>query len=185
MSNEIAWVIVDLVNDFVTGKFGSDHAKAVASKTQDTIKKLGGKITIIFTQDTHIPDDPEFKVWGEHCLMGTEGCELVDELKDVEGFKVRKRHFDSFYDSDLDGLLSAKSVKKIYISGISTDICVLHTASGAFHRYYEATIVEDLCASIDPRNHELAIKNMQKNYGFKVIGSEKFIEEVESYGRTT
>ena len=174
-----AFVIVDLVNDFVNGKFGSSNAEKAAVRTAETLD-LQPDIPVIFTLDSHIKNDPEFRVWGEHCVIGTRGSELVDALKSFEGFRIKKRHFDSFHDSDLDGLLRALNVNKIYISGISTDICVLHTAAGAFFRYYDITIVEDLCASIDPENHERALEDMKRNYGARIINSKEFIEEVKS-----
>lgn len=177
--NNMAYVVVDLVNDFVNGKFGSKEAAAVASKTAGVLRSMN-KIPIIFTMDSHIKNDPEFKVWGEHCIVGTEGSELVKDLEGIKGFKVRKRHFDSFHDSDLDGLLRALNVNKIYVSGISTDICVLHTAAGAYFRYYEITVIDDLCASIDPAHHERALEDMKRNYGARIIDSDQFLKEVRN-----
>lgn len=173
-----AIIVVDIVNDFVTGVFGSDKARETADRISGTLRKLNTGIPIIFTQDSHISGDPEFKVWGEHCIAGTEGAELYQPLREVKGYHIRKRHFDSFHDSDLDGLIRALGVEKLYIFGISTDICVEHTVSGAFFRYYAITVVDDLCASIDPETHNGAIKRMKTNYGARVITSGEFIKEV-------
>lgn len=38
----------------------------------------------------------------------------------------------------------------------------MHTASGAFYRNYDVTVVSDLCASIDENNHEDALKKLNK-----------------------
>lgn len=173
-----ALVVVDIVNDFVTGVFGSDKAKKTANLVASVLKDVQGRIPVIFTKDSHLKDDPEFKVWGEHCIDGTGGSELYPALSGFTGFHIKKRHFDSFFDSDLDGLLRAKGIKRIYLCGISTDICVLHTASGAFYRYYDITVVDDMCTSIDPSKHSEALKNMKTNYGARIISSKEFIEEV-------
>lgn len=173
-----ALVVIDIVNDFVTGIFGSARAKDTADRISKQLKRIGKEIPVIFTKDSHIKGDPEFKVWGEHCIDGTEGSQLYPALYEIEGYHIKKRHFDSFYESDLDGLLRALSVSRLYMFGISTDICVQHTVSGAFFRYYDITVVEDLCASIDPTAHKDAIERMKVNYGVRVIDSEQLIKEV-------
>ena len=97
-----AWLIVDLVNDFVTGKFGSEKGIQVAERTAEILEDLEGKITVIFTLDTHVPGDPEFSVWGEHCLIGTDGSRLYPKLKGMKGYSITKRHYDAFLGTDLD-----------------------------------------------------------------------------------
>ncbi len=165
-----AIIVVDLVHDFVDGKFGSDHAKEVAGKTREFL--LGSKnMEIVMTRDCHIRDDPEFSVWGEHCLQGTKGSELVPELSGIDSYVVTKRHYDAFYDSDLDGFLRSRRITSLLVCGISTDICVRHTVAGAFFRNYRITVVGDLCASIDPDAHEIALKEMKNIYGASVIMS--------------
>jgi len=176
-----AWIIVDLVNDFVSGRFGSERSVRVAHRTAEVLKKIKGLIPVVFTMDTHIPGDPEFKIWGEHCLQGTNASELYVSLKDFEGQRIRKRHFDSFFQSDLEGYLRAISVENVYISGISTDICVQHTSSGAFFRYFGITIISDLCTSIDEKNHDMALHFIRKSYGASIITAREFEKEISRW----
>ncbi len=170
MAEKKAIIVVDLVHDFVDGKFGSDHAKEVARKTREFLLK-SKDIVIVMTRDYHIKDDPEFSVWGEHCLQGTEGSELVPELSDINSHVVTKRHYDAFHDSDLDGFLRARRITSLLVCGISTDICVRHTVAGAFFRNYRITVLGDLCASINPDAHENALREMKNIYGASVIMS--------------
>ena len=175
-----AWVIVDLVNDFVSGKFGSERGKAVAADTAKLLDRLKDKLLVVFTLDSHVPGDPEFKVWGEHCLTGTWGSELDEHLVRHYTYGIRKRRYDAFLESDLDAYLRMHEIKRLYISGISTDICVAHTVAGAFFRYYETTVIEDLSSSIDQSDHEGAIKRMKKYYGTRTITAEEFEREVNA-----
>lgn len=178
-SGNSALLVVDIVNDFVTGVFGSEKGKQTAERIASVIGKVEGRIPVVFTKDSHISGDPEFKVWGVHCIDGTVGSQLYPALQKFEGFHIKKRHFDSFFDSDLDGLLRARNISNLYICGISTDICVLHTVSGAFFRYYDITVIDDMCSSLDPSRHEAALKDMKTNYGARIIQSQEFIREVE------
>ncbi len=179
----MAVIIVDLVNDFVSGVFGSERAKQVALDIERFLKSLDEQTMKIFTLDTHIQDDPEFKVWGEHCLIDTWGSRQVDNLAGIDGYRIRKRHFDAFHDTDLDGYLRARSVDTLYLLGISTDICVQHTAAGAYFRYYNTCIVSDLSAAISPERHLDALSFMERNYGFRILDSNKALEEINNAER--
>ncbi len=170
MKGNSAIIVVDLVHDFVDGKFGSEEAKSVVKRTRDLLSKRR-ELPLIVTRDYHMPNDPEFAIWGEHCLQGTVGSELVPEIAEFESHVITKRHYDAFYDSDLDGYLSAIGANDIYICGISTDICVRHTVAGAFFRNYSISVIEDLCAAIDPNHHAAAIKEMKSLYGVKLVKS--------------
>ena len=173
-----ALLVVDIVNDFVSGIFGSENSTEVSIRISDFLRLANGKADVIFTLDTHIPNDPEFKVWGEHCLIGTWGSQQVDSLKGVPGYRITKRHFDAFHDTDLDGYLRANGIGSLYIFGISTDICVLHTAAGAFFRYYDINVISDLCGSISPERHLEALAFMKRNYGARILTSKEALEEI-------
>lgn len=173
-----AWIIVDLVNDFVEGVFGSSRAMGVVQETSRVLSTLKDRLLIVFTQDSHIHNDPEFRIWGEHCLMDGEGSKLHRMLNGFQGYRIRKRHYDAFYDTDLQGFLLANDIRKLYISGISTDICVQHTVCGAFMRYYDISVISDLCTSIDGRRHDESLNYMSRNYGITIMNSSDFVSEV-------
>ena len=177
MASKTAFLVVDLVNDFVIGKFRSKKSEEVAKKAAVFLGNVPAGSEIIFTLDTHVKNDPEFRVWGEHCLIGTEGCELYAALRDIPGYRIRKRHYDAFFQTDLDGYLRARNVKSIVIFGISSDICVLHTCAGAFFNKYDAIVLSDLCASIDEKRHSDAMEFISRNYGFKISTSTEYLKE--------
>lgn len=172
-----AYIVVDLVNDFVTGKFGSSRAVEVAENAARFLRSLPPGSEIIFTLDTHIPGDPEFRVWGEHCLIDTDASELYHSLEGISGYRIRKRHYDAFFQTDLDGYLRARDVSHLYIFGISSDICVLHTCAGAFFHNYRASVVSDLCAAIDRKRHEDAMEFISRNYGFPIVKAENVLRK--------
>ena len=173
-----AIVVVDLVNDFVTGVFGNERAVRTAERIATFLRKVGGSLPLIFTLDTHLENDPEFAVWGRHCVSGTEGSMLVEGLSGFGGHRITKRHFDSFFDSDLDGVLRANAISQTFLCGISTDICVLHTVAGAFFRNYGISVISDLCSSIAEENHNIALDNMRRNYGARIITAEDALREI-------
>lgn len=173
-----AVIVVDIVNDFVSGIFASENSIEISTRVADFMRTVGGRKNVIFTLDTHIPNDPEFKVWGEHCIIGTWGSQQIDSLKDIPGYRITKRHFDAFHDTDLDGYLRANGIQRLYIFGISTDLCVQHTVAGAFFRYYEINLISDLCAAISPERHLEALSYMKRNYGARILTSEEALGEL-------
>ena len=173
-----AIVVVDLVNDFVSGVFGNERAQQTVRKTSMFLERVNGSLPLIFTQDTHIENDPEFAVWGTHCVSGTGGSMLAEELTKFKGYRITKRHFDSFFDSDLDGVLRSNAISHIYLCGISTDLCVLHTAAGAFFRNYRISVISDLCSSIAEEDHSVALNNMNNNYGAEIITADDALGDI-------
>lgn len=173
-----AWIVVDLVNDFVSGKFKSEGSDRVVGATAQILPKLKEDVLLVFTLDSHVPSDPEFKIWGEHCLTGTWGSELDDRLKPYYTYGIRKRRYDAFLETDLDAYLRMHDVKRVYLSGVATDVCVLHTAAGAFFRYYEISVIEDLCNGITQSGHNSAIEQMKRLYGADVISASEFRTKV-------
>ena len=171
-------LVIDMINDFVTGKFGNSNAVMAVKNAATTLKELNGRIPVVFAKDDHIKNDPEFKVWGEHALHGTYGSQIVEELQVYPDYIINKRHFDAFFDTDLDSLLRALKIHKLYIFGISTDICVEHTCAGAFFRYYDVEVVQDLCACIDNSRQISSLNNIKINYGYNAINSDKLKQEV-------
>ncbi|HDJ50851.1 MAG TPA: cysteine hydrolase [Thermoprotei archaeon] len=173
-----AVIIVDMIHDFVYGKFGSKQAQSIVPKIKELLKRAreSGAL-IVYTRDVHERNDPELAIWGEHAMKGTKGCEIIDELSPEEGdIIVEKRTYDSFYNTKLERILRERDVKDVYIVGVATDICVLHTAFGAFARGFNVHIVEDCVASISEEGHKWAIEYMSKIYGAKIIRSEELFQ---------
>lgn len=85
-------VVVDMQNDFITGVFGTDEAKAIVGRVQsiieDYINDEKSYTNIICTQDTHFEDTWDSNVESNlpaHCFIGTEGYELIEPIKYLIG----------------------------------------------------------------------------------------------------
>jgi len=89
-----ALVVVDMQNDFVRegGKLRVNTAEATIPPIRSLLEKFrSAGATVVYTQDWHMKDDPEFAIWGEHALAGSWGAEIVDELKaSREGLRDKK-----------------------------------------------------------------------------------------------
>jgi nicotinamidase-related amidase len=143
-----AVVVVDMQNDFV--KPGGTLVVPNAAATLQPIAGLLGRARaagsrVAYTQDTHCDNDPEWRIWPEHCRAGSWGWEIVEELApQPEELVCRKSRYDGFYDSWLDHYLSRVwRVEHLVIVGTVASICVLHTAASAGLRWFHIVVPAD------------------------------------------
>ncbi len=75
-ASSTAIIIVDMQNDFVrpNGKLYVPTAQATIPSIRKVLAKAReANVPVIYTQDWHFKNDPEFRIWGEHCVMNTWG----------------------------------------------------------------------------------------------------------------
>ncbi|WP_264890774.1 isochorismatase family cysteine hydrolase [Vulcanisaeta souniana] len=77
-----ALIVIDMNKDFVYGKLGNERARNLVPRLKKLIESAREeRVPIIYVGDAHLPTDPEMRVWGEHSMKGTEGAQVVDELR--------------------------------------------------------------------------------------------------------
>jgi nicotinamidase/pyrazinamidase len=113
-------------------------------------------VPIIFLVDTHAVDDPEFEMFPPHCVEGSGEDEVVPELKEFadRGTVVRKNTFSGFRGTNLDTLLERLAPDVIEVTGVCTDICVLHTVYDLRVRGYRVVVHKDLVETYDAPGHD-------------------------------
>jgi len=158
-------------------------------KARDIVPKLKklleearrAKIPIVYVCDSHREFDWEFSIWPKHCVEGTRGSEVVDELKPERGdIIVRKRRYSGFYGTDLEMVLRELGIEEVIVTGILTNICVLFTAADAFMRGFKVVVVRDCTASTSSELHEAALKIMEVALKARIVTSEELIKELTS-----
>ena len=158
-------IVIDMQNDFISEALGSDEAKKIVSYVKARIEKaIKDGEDIYFTKDTHYDDYLDTKE-GEflpvkHCIEGTRGHDICDELKPYE--KNAKNIFikNTFGYKDLPNYLS--DYDTITFLGLCTDICVVSNVilTKAFYPEKNIVVEKDGCAGTTIENHEAALKVM-------------------------
>lgn len=168
-------IVIDMQNDFVHGCLGSHEARATIEPIIEKIRNHDGDV--IFTQDTHFED---YLATHEgrylpvpHCEQGTEGWEIIPELKPyaidcVEKLTFGYVNWDSLYRWD-----QFKDATEIELCGVCTDICVISNALILRALYPEINIKVDAkcCAGVTPEKHKAALEVM-KSCHIDVYGEE-------------
>ncbi len=177
MAKKEAVIVIDMINDFVTVKLGNENAEKVVPNVKELLEKASEEdILKVFVEDTHREDDPEINHWGAHAMEDEEGSETIPELKGLANRKINKRFYDGFYKTDLELTLRQHQIERVVLIGVTTDICVQHTAAGAFFRDYEIKVVKDCTASPTREKKETALDYMESIYGAEIVESEDIME---------
>ena len=91
-------VVVDMQNDFVTGALRNEEAIKIVPDVVNKVKNatLSKDTLVIFTQDTHKENYMETQEGKNlpvpHCIEGTEGWEIINELKPFVTFYNDESH---------------------------------------------------------------------------------------------
>ena len=115
------------------------------------------------------------------CLEGTPSAETVPDLAPRAGeVVVKKRGYDAFAGTSLDGTLRARNVTSLVVTGTMTDICVLATVTAALHREYRVTVVEDGVATLWLEIQRAALDIIARAYG-RVVSVKEVVDQISSW----
>jgi nicotinamidase-related amidase len=177
-------IVVDMLNDFITGKLQVERTKYIIPNIRRLINAARENgVPVIYSNDAHYPQDVEVvNKWGNHAIKGTEGAKVIPELKPSEkDYTVEKRTYSGFYETGLDPLLRSlykgDGARTIILSGLHTHMCVRHTAADAFFRGYSIIVAKDGVEAFTQKDHEEGLKYLENVYNAKIMTVDDIIKE--------
>jgi nicotinamidase/pyrazinamidase len=193
-SGKNALVLVDLQYDFCPGG-------ALAVPRGDEVIEVANRIgrhfdIVVATQDWHPANHGSFAVnhpgrapyqvidlgglsqvlWPPHCVQGSRGAELHDQLDRRAIARVFQKGSDPAVDSysgfhdngrrhstGMGEWLRAQGVTAVYLMGLATDYCVKFTALDARRDGFEVYLIEDGCRAVElqPGDGDRALDQMR------------------------
>lgn len=178
-----ALVLIDYIYDFVEDDgalTAGKPAQAIANNIAEAINTLTEYDVLIIANDCHSIDDktsdhPESKLFPPHAIEGTKGRDnmLQDDIDKsrAQVIYLDKTRYSAFYNTGLNDILDLNNVDKLYLAGVCTDICVLHTAVDAYNYGFETVILSDCVASFDQAGHEFALNHFKNTLGMELASS--------------
>lgn len=166
-----AVLIVDMLNDFC--KDGGSMVLQEGLEAVEPIQRLiaaarAKDLPIIYINDCHRAGkyDKEFEKRAPHCIEGTWGAAVIDELTPLESdYCIPKRRFSGFYQTDLDLVLRELGVKTVIATGVVTNICVRSTCHDAFFLGYDVVVPKDCVRATGPREQESTLWDIETHFG--------------------
>lgn len=168
-------VVIDMQNDFITGRLRSPEAEAIVPNVVQKIREFDG--LVLATQDTH---DGHYLNSQEgrllplpHCIWDTEGwClhhDVQKAIEDRRDLSVRDPiiHKSTFGSDVLATVLSDMYEKNelgdVTLVGLCTDVCVIANAILLKTWIPETKIIVDAscCAGLTPFRHQIALSSMK------------------------
>ncbi len=206
-----ALILVDLQNDFMPGG-------ALPVTDGHSVVPIANRLMphfdiVVATQDWHPAEHISFAsrhagfgvgdrveidgidqiLWPDHCVQGTAGAALHDDLAVQQiHHTVRKgtqQHIDSYSGFFDNGRLQATNLAdklkdfgttRVAVMGLATDYCVKFTARDSAELGFHTTVIEDGCRGVDANTGDVdrALQDMQRA-GIEVLSSEQITGRLE------
>jgi nicotinamidase-related amidase len=162
-----ALLIIDMINDleFEDGEQLAAPARAAAERIADLKRRAkAAGMAVIYCNDNFGRWRSDFREVVDRVLTdGVRGEALARLLAPQEDdyFVLKPKH-SAFFETTLETLLRYLGVRRLIVTGITGDICVLITASDAYMRDYEIYIPADCTASVTPAENRHALDYMAR-----------------------
>src|SRR6184192_632219 len=163
--SEIALIVVDVINDldFPEAKQLVRFIPALA----DSIARLKRRakpagVPVIYVNDNFGRWRSDFRALIEHCRKG-KSRSLIEKLyPERDDYFVLKPKHSGFFSSTLETLLRYLGAKRLIITGIAGNYCVLFTANDAYMRDYALFVPSDCTVSNTSKENREALNLMRK-----------------------
>jgi biuret amidohydrolase len=180
-----ALIIIDMQRDFLDkGGYAASSGMDVSALRKpipfvaDLLKAArSSKLLVVHTREGHRPDLSDCSPvklarsreagaeigskgpLGRLLIRGEYGHDIIDELKPIDGEPiVDKPGYGAFYQTDLAQILDSHEIKRLYICGVTTEVCVHSTLRDAIDKGYDCVLVGDACGSAYLDLHDAAIR---------------------------
>jgi nicotinamidase-related amidase len=176
-----ALLVIDMQRDFLEpGGFGAalgNDVSLLASAVEPLRRVLAAArdagMLVVHTREGHRPDlsdAPPAKLArggfigadgpnGRILVRGEHGHDIIDALAPAPGEVVLdKPGKGSFYATDLELILRNRSIARLIVTGVTTEVCVHTTVREANDRGFECLVLGDCCGSYFPEFHEVALR---------------------------
>jgi biuret amidohydrolase len=190
-----ALVIIDMQRDFLEpGGFGEALGNDV-SRLQAAVTPLREVLAasrehgllVIHTREGHRPDlsdapphkvergDPSTRIgavgpMGRILVRGEPGHDIIPELYPAKDEPViDKPGKGAFYQTDLELMLRNRGIDTLFVTGVTTEVCVNTTVREANDRGFRCIVLSDCCASYFPEFHAAGLAMIKAQGG--IFGS--------------
>ncbi|MGG0658120.1 cysteine hydrolase family protein [Rummeliibacillus pycnus] len=179
-----ALIIIDYTVDFVAkngaltcGEPGQQLEEAILHHIHQFVNQ---EELVVFACDLHDENDPyhpETKLFPPHNIRNTKGRALFNHVQKLYD-KIQhlpnvvwmdKTRYSSFAGTNLEQLLRERKINNLYLTGVCTDICVLHTAIDAYNKGFETFIFKDSVASFNLAGHDWALEHFKNSLGATIL----------------
>lgn len=164
-----AVLVVDMLKDFFKegGAMVLEGGEALYAPHRRLLAAArAAGMPVLWLNQSLPPDDSLFQMRKVHCLAGSWGAEVVDELPVEESdIVIPKRRYSGFFQTTLDLTLRERGIDTVIVTGVVTNICVRSTVHDAFFLRYKVLVPEDLVMATSLNAQEVTLYDIDTHYG--------------------
>lgn len=164
----VALLLIDFINDLEfpgSEKLGPYALAAARAAAELKRRARAAGVPAIYVNDNFGRWQSRFDQAVAHCRRtGGWGRKLATLLAPRrDDYFVLKPMHSGFYQTPLALLLEHLGVRRVILTGLLADSCVVFTAHDAFLRRYRITVASDCVASMEPEYVAQALDHMRRN----------------------
>lgn len=160
-----ALLLIDVINDLAFN--GSKALVAQAESMAARLARLKRRATVAGVPTIYINDNfgrwrSDFRRTVAHCsARSSPGHRVSRRLRPTarDYFVLKPKH-SGFFDTTLDTLLETLHIRRVILTGIAGNICVLFTANDAYMREYRLFVPADCIVSITAADNVHALRQI-------------------------
>jgi len=161
-----ALLLIDVINDLAFD--GSETIVAQAESMAGPLARLKRRATAAGVPAIYINDNfgqwrSDFRRTVAHCTARSSPGHRVSRRLRPTGrdyFVLKPKH-SGFFDTTLDTLLEALRIRRVILTGIAGNICVLFTANDAYMREYKIFAPADCIVSNTAADNDHALRQIK------------------------
>lgn len=164
--SDTALLLIDVINDleFPEGEQLLEHALPMADRLLELkCRATRAGVPVIYVNDNFGRWRSDFSAQVEHCLHdGVRGRPIVERLQPGrDDYFVLKPKHSGFFATALELLLRHLGTKRVVVTGLAGNNCVLHTAGDAYLHDFEIVVPADCTASNTKELNDAALELMR------------------------
>ena len=160
-----ALLLIDVINDlaFEGSQSLVVQAEAMASRLAALKRRAAAAgVPVIYINDNFGQWRSDFRKTVAHCTArSSPGRRVSRRLRPtVKDYFVLKPKHSGFFDTTLDTLLDALAIRRVILTGIAGNICVLFTANDAYMRGFKIFTPADCIVSNTAADNDQALRQI-------------------------
>jgi nicotinamidase/pyrazinamidase len=185
-----ALLVVDVQRDFLPGgRLAVAQGDCILPALDRVVALFASQgLPIFASRDWHPPDHCSFHAqggpWPQHCVAGSDGARFAEGLHLPAGAEIVSKAdgrapdaYSAFDATGLAAMLRRAGVRRLFVVGLATDYCVLHSVVDALRLGLSVVVVQDAIAAVNlrPADGERALDRM-RGLGAEMADSAAILE---------
>ena len=176
-------LIIDMINEFTFDE--ADQLFPAIEETARNIAVLKKQMNaagfpVVYVNDNFGKWRSDFRTLVERCLeercRGKRIAELLHPGQD-DYFVLKPKH-SGFFATPLELLLDFLHARRLIITGVAGNNCVLYTAADAYMREFDVAVPSDCVISVDPAANHATLEHMRDTLKADTTPSHHIIQQL-------